>query len=117
MFEIETATLAISAAAQKSLYIESQYFASRRIAEAMAVRLREPDGPEIVLINPKEANGWLESKTMDAARVRLMKLVFDADAGNRLRIYYPVNEAGTPIYVPSKQIGRAACRDRVCQYV
>src|SRR3546814_5775307 len=68
MFEIETATLAIIAAAQKSLYIESQYFASRRIAEAMAVRLREPDGPEIVLINPKEANGWLESKTMDAAR-------------------------------------------------
>src|SRR3546814_20070389 len=97
MFEIETATLAISAAAQKSLYIESQYFASRRIAEAMAVRLREPDGPEIVLIKPKEATAWLESKTMDAARLRLMKRDFDADAGNRWRNQYPVNEPGQPI--------------------
>ena len=100
--EIETATLAIIAAARRSLYVESQYFASRRIAEAIAKRLKEPDGPEVVLINPKEANGWLESKTMDSARVRLMKLVRDADLHNRFRIYHPVNAVGTPIYVHAK---------------
>ena len=100
--EIETATLAIIAAAKKTLYVESQYFASRRIAEAIAKRLREADPPEIVLVNPEGASGWLESKTMDSARIRLMKLVRDADHRDRFRILYPVNEAGTPIYVHAK---------------
>lgn len=100
--EIETATLAIIAAARRSLYIESQYFASRHIAEAIAKRLKEPDPPEIVLINPEKTYGWLESKTMDAARIRLMKLVKDADHRDRFRIYYPVNAAGTSIYVHAK---------------
>ncbi|CAD7045462.1 phospholipase [Pseudorhizobium halotolerans] len=100
--EIETAKLAIIAAARKTLYIESQYFASRRIAEAIAKRLREPNGPEVVLINPKGADGWLEAKAMDSARVRLMKLVHEADIHDRFRIYHPVNAAGTPIYVHAK---------------
>lgn len=100
--EIENATLAIIAAAEKTLYVESQYFASRRVAEAMAKRLSEPDGPEIVLVNPAGAEGWLESKAMDSARIRLMKLVQDADCGKKFRILYPVNEAGTPIYVHAK---------------
>lgn len=100
--EIETAKLAIIAAARKSLYIESQYFASRRIAEAIAKRLEEPDGPEVVLVNPEKTNGWLESRTMDSARVRLMKLVQEADRHQRFRIFYPVNAAGTSIYVHAK---------------
>jgi phospholipase D1/2 len=100
--EIETATLAIILSAKHSLYIESQYFASRRIAEALAQRLREKDGPEIVMISPLGAGGWLESKFMDSARVRMMKLIRDADAYGRFRIYYPVNDAGTPIYVHAK---------------
>ncbi|MCJ8517401.1 phospholipase D1/2 [Pseudorhizobium tarimense] len=100
--EIETVTLAIIAAARKSLYIESQYFASRRIAEAIAKRLKEPDPPEVVLVNPEKADGWLESKTMDSARVRLMKLVKDVDHRDRFRIFYPVNAAGTSIYVHAK---------------
>ncbi|PYE25948.1 phosphatidylserine/phosphatidylglycerophosphate/cardiolipin synthase-like enzyme [Rhizobium sp. PP-CC-3A-592] len=100
--EIETATLAIIAAARETLYIESQYFASRRIAEALARRLEEPDGPEIVVVNPEGANGWLEAKAMDSARIRLMKLVRDADRFDRFRILYPVNDANTPIYVHAK---------------
>jgi hypothetical protein len=39
--EIEALYLAIIAATRRSLYIESQYFASRKIAEAIADRLRE----------------------------------------------------------------------------
>ncbi|MBP2547595.1 phospholipase D1/2 [Neorhizobium galegae] len=100
--EIETATLAIIAAARKTLYIESQYFASRRIAEAMAKRLEEPDGPEIVIVNPMSASGWLEEKTMDTARARLIKLVKAADRNGRFRIFYPVNHAGKEIYVHAK---------------
>jgi phosphatidylserine/phosphatidylglycerophosphate/cardiolipin synthase-like enzyme len=102
--EIETAKLAIIAAAKKTLYVESQYFASRRIAEAMAERLKEPDGPEIVLINPEGCEGWLEAKAMDSARIRLMKLVRDADSHDRFRLYFPVNHARTPIYVHAKMM-------------
>ncbi|WP_062472749.1 MULTISPECIES: phospholipase D-like domain-containing protein [unclassified Rhizobium] len=100
--EIETATLAIIAAARKTLYIESQYFASRRIADALADRLAEPEGPEVVVINPQGANGWLEAQVMDSARIRLMKHVRDADRFDRFRLLYPVNDAGTPIYVHAK---------------
>lgn len=100
--EIEALTFRAIAAARRSLYIESQYFASRKIAEAIAARLREPDGPEVVVINPDTADGWLEAKAMDSARIRLMHLVRQADLHNRFRILYPVNEAGHPIYVHAK---------------
>ena len=50
--EIEALYLAAIRARERTLYIESQYLASRTIAEAIAARLREPDGPEIVLVYP-----------------------------------------------------------------
>lgn len=100
--EIERANLAIIAAARRTLYIESQYFASRTMAEAIAARLREPDGPEIVVINPDTADGWLEAKAMDSARIRMMHLVQDADLHGRFRIVYPVNNSADPIYVHAK---------------
>ncbi len=102
--EIETAKLAIIAATEKTLYVESQYFASRRIAEAMAERLKEPDGPEIVLINPEGCEGFLEAKAMDSARIRLMKMVREADIHDRFRLYYPVNAARSSIYVHAKMM-------------
>ena len=100
--EIEALYLDVIASAKRMIYCESQYFASRRIAEAMAERLREPDGPEIVIVNPESADGFLESITMDTARYRLLKLMHEADTHDRFRIYTPVAERGTPIYVHAK---------------
>ncbi|WP_062016184.1 phospholipase D-like domain-containing protein [Aureimonas sp. AU4] len=100
--EIEAMTLAAIASARRHLYIESQYFASRRIAEAMARRLEEPDGPEIVVVNPESQDGWLEEKTMGAARARLLRLVRRADRHDRFGIFYPVTREGEPIYVHAK---------------
>ncbi|WP_432255870.1 phospholipase D-like domain-containing protein [Limimaricola sp. AA108-03] len=102
--EIEALYLEVIGRAEKTLYIESQYFASRRIAEAMAARLREPDGPEIVVVNPHTAQGWLEEKAMGTARARLLRLVRDADLHDRFRLYTPVAEAGTHIYVHAKVV-------------
>src|SRR5687768_3634112 len=65
--EIEALYLSAIGRAERTIYIESQYFASRRIAEAMAARLREPDGPEIVVVNPESAVGWLEEEAMGSA--------------------------------------------------
>ncbi|KQT83168.1 phospholipase D-like domain-containing protein [Aurantimonas sp. Leaf443] len=100
--EIEAATLAIVATVRRTLYIESQYFASRKIAEAIAARLAEPDGPQILVVNPDTADGWLEAKAMDSARIRMMHLLDKADRHGRFRIVYPANEAGSPIYVHAK---------------
>ncbi|MFD3745363.1 phospholipase D-like domain-containing protein [Nocardia sp. NPDC058633] len=100
--EIEALYLAAIAGATRSLYIESQYLASRTLAEAIAARLREPNGPEIVLVLPRHADGWLEQQAMDGARRRLLHLLWEADTGNRLGVYYPVTAAGAPIYVHAK---------------
>jgi len=100
--EIEALYLSIIAAARRSLYIESQYFASRKIAEAIAARLREPDGPEVIIVNPETANGWLEEETMGSSRARLLALIREADHADRFRLYTPVARKGTPIYVHAK---------------
>lgn len=100
--EIEALYLSVIAAARHSLYIESQYFASRRLAEAIAERLGEPDGPEIVVINPETADGWLEEMAMGSARARLLHLIRRADTHGRFRLYTPVTRGGTPIYVHAK---------------
>lgn len=100
--EIERLFLAQIAAARRHIYAESQYFASRRIAEAIARRLDEADGPEIVIVNPETAQGWLEPLAMDSARARLMAALTKRDVHGRLRLYHPYTAAGAAIYVHAK---------------
>lgn len=88
--------------ARQSIYAESQYFASRRIAEAIAKRLEETGGPEIVIVNPLTASGWLEPLAMDTARARLVAALGARDKDKRFRVYYPVTETGSDIYVHAK---------------
>jgi phosphatidylserine/phosphatidylglycerophosphate/cardiolipin synthase-like enzyme len=101
-YESEALFLSLIARAQRWLYIESQYFASRRIAEAVRKRLDEPDGPEIVIINPRHAQGWLEPLAMDTARARLMTALGQRDRAKRLRMYHPVTTGGRDIYCHAK---------------
>jgi phospholipase D1/2 len=100
--EIEALYLAAIAAARRSLYFESQYFASRAVAEAIARRLDEPDGPEFVILNPESAEGWLEEEAMGSARARLLAMLRRRDRFGRLRVYTPVTEREQPIYVHAK---------------
>jgi len=100
--EIELLWLAAIAAARTTVYIESQYFANRRIAEAIAERLGEEDGPEFVVVNPESADGWLEEKAMGTARARLLDVVRRADVHDRFRLYVPVTDGGQPVYVHAK---------------
>jgi len=102
VWEVEAAFLRAIEQAERTIYAESQYFASRRIAEAMADRLAEPEPPEIVLVNPRSAHGWLEPIAMDTARARLVQYVRHADHAGRFRLYHPVTAGGQPIYVHSK---------------
>lgn len=100
--EIEALHLAAIAAARRAIYVEGQYFAARCIGEALAARMREPDGPEIVVINSQRARGWVEEKAMGAARQRLLAYLRNADQHGRFRIYRPVTANGAPIYVHAK---------------
>ncbi|UWQ21946.1 phospholipase D-like domain-containing protein [Jannaschia sp. W003] len=101
--EIEELYLAAIRAARRTIYVESQYLASGSICEAMEARLREPDGPEIVIVNPQSAQSWLEDKAMHSVRSRMIERLRDADGGRgRFAIFHPVNEGGTPIYVHAK---------------
>ena len=100
--EIEELFLEQIARAKRFIYAESQYFASRRIAEAIALRMEEPDPPEILLVNPFTADGWLEQTAMDGARVRLLHAIGERDPKDRFRVYIPFASCGTPIYVHAK---------------
>ena len=53
--EVEALNLAAIAAARRTIYVENQYLASRTIVEALAARLREDDGPEIVIVERRGA--------------------------------------------------------------
>lgn len=81
------------AAARRSIYIENQYFTSPAIGDAIAERLREPDGPEVVLVSRRNASGWLEQNTMYVQRARLLRRLRTLDANGRLRAYFP-DQAG-----------------------
>lgn len=88
--EIEKLFQDAIAAARRWIYIENQYMSSAVVGDALATRLSEPDGPEIVLVISQASGGWLENATMDVRRARLVKRLCDADCHRRLRIYYPV---------------------------
>ena len=100
--EIENLYLDLIAAAKDFIYAESQYFASARIASAIAERLSEESGPEIMIVNPESAEGWLESEIMDSGRARIHEALKRRDKYNRFRIFHPFTAGGTPIYVHAK---------------
>lgn len=100
--EIEALYLDLIARTKRWFYAESQYFASRKVAEAIAKRLAEPDGPEFVIVHPTSAQGWLEPIAMDSARARLVEALHEQDVHGRLRLYHPYTAGGEPIYVHAK---------------
>ncbi|MGN6549108.1 MAG: phospholipase D-like domain-containing protein [Pararhizobium sp.] len=100
--EIEHLYLDGIRSARRAIYCETQYFASDAIVAAMAERLAEEDGPEIVIINPKTAHGEVESEVMDSRRERFLKTIAEADRFGRFRIFYPVTRQGRPVYVHAK---------------
>ena len=100
--EVEALNLAAIGAARKVIYLENQYLAARSLAEALAARLREPEGPEVVIVLPRSSESRLEQRSMDSARERLLRLLWAADTHGRLGVYWPVVAGGTPVYVHSK---------------
>jgi phospholipase D1/2 len=102
--EAEALYLDSIAAAQRYIYIESQYFTSRRIAHALGARLSEANGPEVLIVGPAECTGWIEQKTMGVLRNRFVQHLKEHDRFGRLRFVYPVLRDITPnpVFIHSK---------------
>lgn len=100
--EIEQLYLDMIASAERFIYSENQYFTSPKIAAAIVARLQQNPDLEIIMVQPLTADGWIEQKAMDGTRVRLCRMIGEGDPNDRFRIYYPVTEGGTPIYVHAK---------------
>jgi len=87
--EVRQLHLDAIAAARRSMFFENQYFTSGMIADALAARLDEPEGPEVFIISPKNQSGWLEQATMGVLRARVHRRLKEADRHGRYRIYCP----------------------------
>ncbi|MGX5733303.1 phospholipase D-like domain-containing protein [Bosea thiooxidans] len=83
-------TLDMIAAARHAIYIEAQYLSSRLIGAALEKRLREPDGPDVVVIMTYQSRGVMERFAMTSNRDRLLRRLGKADRRGRLRALYPV---------------------------
>ena len=100
--ESETLHLAAIGAAKRCIYLENQYFTSPLIAQALAARLAEPDGPEVVLISTAHSPSWFDQVTMDRTRSLFLERLTAADMHGRLRAYVPHTAEGRLIIVHAK---------------
>jgi len=100
--ESERLYLDFIAAAQWLLYVENQYLTSRVIRDALCRSLEQVQGPDIIMLLPRQTGHWLEQHTMDVLRARLLSCLREADRHDRLRVYYPEACGGDDIMVHAK---------------
>jgi phosphatidylserine/phosphatidylglycerophosphate/cardiolipin synthase-like enzyme/uncharacterized membrane protein YdjX (TVP38/TMEM64 family) len=87
--EVRALHLDAIAAARRDLYFENQYLTADEIADALARRLREPDGPQVAMVSRAAESGWLEEATMGALRRGFHRRLRDADRHGRYGLYAP----------------------------
>jgi phospholipase D1/2 len=105
--QVEALYLDMIARAKRYIYIENQYFTAHTIGAALEARLREPGGPEIVVVTRLLSHGWLEEYTMGVLRSKMVERLREADIERRLNVYYPEMPGlaeGTCIDVHSKMM-------------
>jgi phosphatidylserine/phosphatidylglycerophosphate/cardiolipin synthase-like enzyme len=95
-------TLRSIAMAERTLYLENQYFTSPIIAEALARKLTDPAGPEVVLVSTEHSPSYFDRLTMDRARSIAVRRLREADVFGRLHMLCPRTSRGKPIIVHAK---------------
>ena len=88
--------------AKRLIYMENQYFTSPVIAKALADRLSEEDGPEVVLVSTGSSPSWFDHLTMDTARAQVLFQLEQADRNNRFYAFAPHTRDGERIIVHAK---------------
>ena len=100
--ENEALHVASIRAAKRCIYMENQYFTSPLIADELAMRLREPDGPEVILISTEHSPSYFDQLTMDRTRLTFIQTLKSADKHGRFHAYSPVTTLGRTIIVHAK---------------
>ena len=99
------------ASAERLIFIENQYFTSRRVFEALYRRLSDANRPgiEVIVIIPQTAQNWKEELAIGFEQRRMLQRLEAAAKANHcpLGIYTPIKTGTaplppTPIYVHSK---------------
>ena len=100
----EVAALSLEAifAAKQLIYLENQYFTWPLAEEALAARLVEPNGPEVVLIVSENSPSYFDRLTMDRARTKALWRLRASDVYGRFHALAPYAEGGRPIVVHAK---------------
>jgi phosphatidylserine/phosphatidylglycerophosphate/cardiolipin synthase-like enzyme len=100
--ESEALHIASIRAAKSCIYMENQYFTSPLIAAELAKRLKEEDGPEVILISTEHSPSYFDQVTMDRTRLTFIQTLKDADRHTRFHAYSPVTTLGLTIIVHAK---------------
>lgn len=92
VLEIKNLYLDAIQAADRSIYIENQYFTSQAIELAMVERMRAPDRPllEIAVVLPKQLPAVSESAALEPLRLSMLDRLESTarETGHRFGVYY-----------------------------
>jgi phospholipase D1/2 len=86
--EVRRLYLDLIAAARQYIYIENQYLTCAELGDALAERLSDPRGPEIIVVVRLAGDGWAD-KPMGGLRSTLLRKLYESDRYGRFRAYYP----------------------------
>jgi phosphatidylserine/phosphatidylglycerophosphate/cardiolipin synthase-like enzyme len=100
--EIAELTLEAIAEAKSLIYLENQYFTWPLAVEALAKRLAEPDGPEVVLVCTLMSPSYFDRLTMDRARSTALWRLKSSDVFGRFHALAPHTTGGRPIIAHAK---------------
>lgn len=100
--ENEALHIASIRAAKRCIYMENQYFTSPVIADELARRLTEADGPEVILVSTEHSPSYFDQMTMDHTRLKFIETLNSADRHGRFHAYSPVTTLGRTIIVHAK---------------
>ena len=102
--EIEALYLDAIGSARHWIYFENQYFTSPVIGDALAGRLAEPGGPEVIVVCPARSGGPTDRLLMDHARNHLIHRLQAVDRQGRFRAFAALASGDVPITIHSKVI-------------
>jgi phosphatidylserine/phosphatidylglycerophosphate/cardiolipin synthase-like enzyme len=100
--EIAALTLEAIAGARSLIYLENQYFTWPLAVEALAARLAEPAGPEVVLVCTGKSPSYFDRITMDRARSTALWRLKSSDVFGRFHALAPHARGGAPIIAHAK---------------
>jgi phosphatidylserine/phosphatidylglycerophosphate/cardiolipin synthase-like enzyme/uncharacterized membrane protein YdjX (TVP38/TMEM64 family) len=102
--DVESAYLRELKQARSVVYIENQYLTSSTIRQALAARLGDENGPEIVIVLPRMNSGLLEQLVMEPLQSDILDSLYALDKHGKLGVYcaFATDDDNVPVTVHAK---------------